>query len=113
MKIKVKAFLLVLCLALSVGFTQAQACEPVTFNNVPSGTFECMKNHLTNYGIDVPYGSSGELSSHGITALYVWDGESKLTIEIIQKPRLISCGTADNEIGKFVKECQTKEEPLG
>lgn len=107
MKIKVRAFLLVLCLVLSVGFVQAQACKPVTFNNVPPDTFECMKNQLINYGIDVPPGNSGELSGHGITAHFVWDENSKLTIEIINKPRFISCGTAENEIGKFVQECQT------
>jgi hypothetical protein len=107
MKIKVKSFLLVLCLVLSVGFAQAQACKPVTFNNIPSGTFECMKNHLNDYGIHVPPGNIGELSGHGITAHFVWDGESKLTIQITEKPRFISCGTADNEIGKFVDECQT------
>ncbi len=106
MKIEIKIFLLVLCIILSVGFAQAQACEPLTFQNVQSNTFECMKGHLIDYGIKVPPGSSGELSGHGITAQFVWDEDSILTIQIIEKPRIVSCRTAENEIGKFVNQCQ-------
>jgi hypothetical protein len=113
MKIKINVFLLVLCLVFSVGFAQAQACELLTFHNVPLDTFECMKNQLISHGIDIPPGNSGELSGHGITAHFSWDGESKLTIQITNKPRLISCGRADNEIGQFVQECQISKEISG
>jgi hypothetical protein len=113
MKIKIKAFLLILFLIFSVEFAQAQACEPITFSNVPPDTFNCMKSQLIDYGINVPSGNSGELSGHGITGNFVWDEESKLTIQITKKPRFISCGTADNEIGKFVQECQIVKENLG
>lgn len=106
MKIKIKVFLLVICLVFSVGFAQARSCEPITFNNVPPDTFECMKNQLIGYGINVPPGNSGELSGHGISAHFTWDGTSKLTIQITNRPIFISCGRADNEIGQFVKECQ-------
>ena len=106
MKRKIKVSLLVLCLALSVGFAHAKPCEPITFSNVPPDTFECMKKQLQDYGIDVPPGNSGELSGHGIVGNFVWDGESKLTIQITNKPVFVSCGVADNEIGKFVQKCQ-------
>jgi hypothetical protein len=113
MKIIIRALLLVLCLVLSVGFAQARSCEPVTFYNVPPDTFECMKSQLIEHGIDIPHGNSGELSGHGIHARFVWDGESKLTIQITNRPVFISCGRADNEIGKFVQECQIVKENLG
>jgi hypothetical protein len=110
MKRKLLASLLVLCLAFSIGLAHAQiggtGCEPKTFLNVPPDTFECMKKQLQDYGIYVPPGDSGELSGHGIVGNFVWDGESKLTIQITNKPVFVSCGVADNEIGKFVQECQ-------
>ena len=106
MKIVIRAFLLVLCLVFFVGFAQARSCEPVTFYNVPPDTFECMKSQLIEHGIDVPHGNSGELSGHGIRAHFEWDGKSKLTIQITNRPIFISCGRADSEIGKFVHECQ-------
>ena len=106
MKIKLIVSLLVLCLALSVGFAQAQSCDTITLSNVSPNTFECMKTELQNYGIHVPPGNSGELSGHGIVGNFVWDGISKLTVQITQKPFFVSCRTADSEIGKFVQECQ-------
>lgn len=103
---KLIAALLVLFLAFSVGFAHAKPCEPITFSKVSPDTFACMKAKLQNYGIDVPSGYNGELSGKGIAAHFVYDGTSSLTIQIKDKPLFISCGTADNEIGKFVQECQ-------
>jgi hypothetical protein len=105
MKRKFMVFLLVICLAFSVGFAHAKPCEPTTFSNVPPDTFECMKKKLQDYGIYVPPGNDGELSGKGIAARFLWDGESTLTIQITEKPIFVSCGTADNEIKKFVNEC--------
>ena len=109
MKRRLIASLLVLCLAclaFSVGFAHAQSCESTTFSNVPPVTFECMKKKLQDYGIYVPPGNDGELSGHGITARFMWDGKSDLTIQITGKPFFVSCETAANEIKKFVDECQ-------
>ncbi len=106
MNMKLIAALLVLFLAFSVGFAYAKPCETTTFSNVSPDTFACMKTKLHNYGIDVPPGYNGELSGKGIVARFVYDGTSSLTIQIKDKPFFVSCGTADNEIGKFVKECQ-------
>jgi hypothetical protein len=106
MNIKLKVSLLLLCLVFAIGFAQAQSCDKITLSNVPPHTFECMKTKLEGYGISVPPGNSGELSGHGIVGNFVWDGESKLTLQITKKPVFVSCQTADNEIEKFVKECQ-------
>lgn len=103
---KLIASLLVLCLAFSVGFAHAKPCEPTIFSNVPPDTFECMKTKLQDYGIYVPAGNEGELSSKGIAAHFLWDGESILTIKVTDKPAFVSCRTADNELKKFVDECQ-------
>ena len=103
---KIRISLLVMCLVFAVGFAQADSCKSVTFSNVPPDTFTCMKTKLQGYGISVPPGNSGELSGHGIVGNFVWDGKSSLTLQITKKPLFISCGTADSEIDKFVKECQ-------
>ena len=106
MNSKLKISLLILCLVFTVGFAQAKACDTTTFSNVQPDTFACMKTKLQGYGISVPPGNSGVLSGHGIVGNFIWDGESKLTVQITQKPFFVSCGTADSEIEKFVKECQ-------
>ncbi len=110
MKMKLIVSLLLLCLVFAVGLAQAQiggrGCEPITFSNVPPSTFECMKTKLQDYGIYVPPGDSGELSGKGIVANFEWDGKSALTIQVTRKPSFVSCSTADNEIGKFVDQCQ-------
>lgn len=100
------ATLLVLFLAFSIGFAYARPCEPITYSKVSPGTFACMKTKLHNYGINIPAGYNGELSGKGIAAHFVYDGTSSLKIQIKDKPFFISCGTAGNEIGKFVRECQ-------
>jgi hypothetical protein len=106
MKGKLIAFLLVLCLAFSIGFAHAKPCEPITYSGVTPDTFACMKTKLQNYGIYVPPGYNGELSGKGVAARFVYDGTSSLTIQITDKPRVVSCDTAAKEIGKFVQECQ-------
>lgn len=109
MKRKLIASLLVLCLAFSVGLAQAQVngtvCPTITFLNVTSDTFECMKKKLQDEGNYVPPGNSGELSLQGATGTFEWDGNSTLTVNITQKPFFISCEMATNEITKFVKDC--------
>jgi hypothetical protein len=109
MKRKLIVFLIVTCLAFSVGLAHAQiggkGCESITFYNISQDTFECMKTKLQDYGIYVPPGDSGELSDKGITGTFLYDGESILTIEITKKPVFVSCETEDNELTRFVKEC--------
>jgi hypothetical protein len=106
MKRKLIAVLLVLCLAFSIGLAQAKKCEPTTFSNVPSPTFDCMKKKLQDYGIYVPPGNNGELSGKGVAASFLWDEKSNLTIQIKEKPLPVSCELAAREIKKFVEECQ-------
>lgn len=109
MKRKFIAYLLVLCLAFSIGLADAQiggnGCAPTSFLDVPPDTFECMKTKLQDYGISVLPGNFGELSGKGVTAVFLWDGKSILTIKVKEKPFAVSCETANNEIRKFVEEC--------
>ena len=112
MKGKLIALMIVLCLVFSVGFAYAKPCEPTTFSNVPPDTFACMKTKLQNYGIYVPPGNNGELSGKGIAASFLWDGSHSLTIQIKEKPFFVSCGTATNEISKFVDECQVSPQSM-
>jgi len=102
--------LLVMCLVLSLGIAQAQigedSCKPIKFINVTPQAFECMKTKLQNYGIEVPQGNEGKLSGKGIVAKFEWDGKSELTIEVKERPPLVSCETADEKLILFVDECK-------
>jgi hypothetical protein len=106
MKQKLVVSLLVLCLVLFVGSANAKKCEPITFSNVSNNTFECMKSKLQNYGIYVPPGNEGEVSEKGITANFMWDGKSNLTVGVTEIPLFVKCETASNELNNFVEECQ-------
>jgi hypothetical protein len=106
---KLIASLLVLCLAFSIGFAHAAPCKPATYSNVSPDTFQCMKTKLQNYGVSVPSGNGGELSSKGVSAHYLWDGKSTLVIKVTDKPALVSCETANKELIKFVDECQASK----
>ncbi len=90
MKMKSIFSLLVVCLVFSPGLAQAQneesSCKSITFVNVTPDAFECMKNRLQNYGIDVPPGNEGKLSERGVTGRFEWDGRSILTTTIEEKP---------------------------
>lgn len=103
---KLVVSLLVLCLVFFVGFANAKKCEPITFSNVSYNTFECMKSKLQNNGIYVPPGNEGELSGKGVTANFMWDEKSNLTIGVTGIPLLVRCETASNELNNFVEGCQ-------
>lgn len=102
--------LLVICSIYSTELVQAQfgggGCRPVTYSGITPDRFECMKQNLQDYGIYVPLGERGELSGSGITADFEWDGESKLTIPVTEKPFFVSCGTITDRIRQFAQECE-------
>lgn len=104
---KLVVSLLVLCLVFFVGFASAKKCEPITFPSVSNNTFECMKSKLQNYSIYVPPGNEGELSEKGVTANFMWDEKSNLTIGVTELPFLVRCETASNELNNFVNSCQS------
>ncbi len=103
---KLVVSLLVLCLVFFVGFANAKKCGPITFSNVSYNSFECMKSKLQNNGIYVSPGNEGELSEKGVTANFMWDEKSNLTIGVTEIPLFVRCETASNEINNFVKGCQ-------
>jgi hypothetical protein len=103
---KLVVSLLVLYLAFFIGFANAQRCQPITFSNVTPGTFECMKSKLQNYGVNVPPGDYGELSARGVSADFLWDGESLLTVGVKELPFFVRCERASNELSNFVGGCQ-------
>lgn len=106
MKKKLVVSLLVLCLAFFVGSANAKKCEPMTFSNVSNSTFDCMKSKLQNYGINVLPGNEGELSDKGVTANFMWDAKSNLTVGVTEIPLFVRCETASNELNNFVERCQ-------
>jgi hypothetical protein len=111
MKQKVIVSLLLFFLIFPIGLAHAQfgegSCKSVTYSNITPDVFECMKQDLMELGIYVPPEKSGELSGSGVTAYFEWDGESKLTIQVKEKPFFVSCKTINDEIGKFAQDCQS------
>ncbi len=110
MKRTLIAYLLMLCLIFPVGSAQAQfgggSCGSIRYSGFTPDIFECMKLDLQDYGIYVPPGESGELSGNGISDDFEWDGESKLTITVTEKPFFFSCRTISNGIRQFAQDCQ-------
>ncbi|WP_440944991.1 hypothetical protein ACSAZL_12585 [Methanosarcina sp. T3] len=102
---------LLMLLVFFAGSAHAQneenSCENVKIPDVTPGMFECLKEKLQGYGIDVPPGNKGELSDRGITGSFEWDGESNLTLTITRKPFFISCQTVGKEIVRFADECKS------
>jgi hypothetical protein len=110
-KRKLIIYMLALFLISPVGLAQAQLiggdnCEDLTYSGVTPDTFACMKQGLENYGINVPPGRSGELSGRGVTAEFMWDGESRLTVEITEKPFFVDCDTSNRRINNYVEACK-------
>lgn len=104
------ACLILLCSIYSTGLAQAQfgggGCRPVTYSGITPDRFECMKQGLQDYGISVPSGESGEISGNGITANFEWDGRSKLTITVTEKPFFAGCGTITDRVRQFAQDCE-------
>lgn len=80
-------------------------CQPITYNNVTSDVFICMKKKLEATGIHVPSGNIGDMEGSGVRAHFEWDGKSNLKITITDKPFIASCGYVIGKITDFVHEC--------
>ena len=82
------------------------ACQPVTYHNVTSSVFDCLKKELEAAGIHVPPGDSGEISGQGITAKFKWDeAAATLWVEVTKKPFIVSCGFVTGKIHDAVQKC--------
>lgn len=104
MSMKIKASLVMISLFLTIGLVSAQNCEPQTFSKVTPAVFDSIKTCVQNYGIDVPSGDSGEISYMGVSAYFMWDGESNLTIQFTDLPCFISSDTANVKLDSFINQ---------
>lgn len=104
MNMKIKASLLMISLVLTIGLVSAQNCEPQTFSKVTPAVFDSIKTYVQNYGISVPPGNSGEISYMGVSAYFMWDGESNLTIKFTNLPYFINCDTANAKLENFLNQ---------
>ena len=85
-------------------------CDPVTFHNINQNVFDFIKKKLSDAGTPVSPGNRGRITGMGITADFIWDGESNLMIKVIKKPWIVSCETVIEKISDFVKSCsETKQ----
>ena len=80
-------------------------CNPITYSNVTSEVFECLKKKFESARIHFPTGNSGDMEGSGVKVHFEWDGKSNLTITITEKPFIVSCGFVIGKITDFVHEC--------
>ena len=79
--------------------------DSVTYSNVKPNVFSCMKQRLTEAGVQVTQGNEGDLEGHGTKVHFKWDGMANLTITIEDKPWYISHVTITGKIHDFVLAC--------
>lgn len=104
MNMKTKASLLMISLVLTIGIVSAQNSEPQTFSRVTPAVFNSIKTSVQNYGVYVPSGDSGEISYMGVSASFIWDGESNLTIQFTNLPNFIDSDTANAKLDNFINQ---------
>lgn len=81
-------------------------CSSVTYHEVTSKVFNCLKKKLEEGGVHIPSGTSGELSGHGVTADFSWDEKAATLVITIKKlPWYASCGMATGKIHDQIKSC--------
>lgn len=77
------------------------SCPTETFTMSPEEFSAARTKLLSDQGIEIPEGvNHGTISKLGATVQYDYDGET-LTLTVISKPFLISCGAARNMMRKF------------
>lgn len=77
------------------------SCPTETFTMTPEEFTAARAELLDKQGIEIPDGvNHGNISKLGATVQYDYDGTT-LTLTVISKPFLISCGAARNMMRKF------------
>ena len=82
------------------------ACDPVTYHDITSEIFECLKSRLQDAGYTLQ-GTSGTISGPmGIVIDYDWDENSKtLYTHVRDKNFLVSCKRITDELEKAIGQC--------
>lgn len=82
------------------------SCDPVTFNNVDTKVFDCLKGKLSALGLNLE-GAKGSISGPmSIAVDYEWiEANSTLFIHVVSKNFLIPCSRVNAEIEKAIKQC--------
>lgn len=83
-------------------------CDSVTYNNVTQDVLNCLRKRLDKAGIKIPAGNEGEIEGYGVKGHFKWDGASKLTLTITDKPLIIPCGTIMDKINDALHGCGAK-----
>lgn len=104
MNVKMKAALLMVSLVLTIGLVSAQNYEPQTFTGVTPAVFNEIKAFAQDYGICVPDGNYGEISYTGVSARFMWDGKSSLTIQFTDLPFFVNDDLANAQLNKFINQ---------
>ena len=82
------------------------SCEPVTFNNVDTKVFNCLKGKLQGLGYDLE-GTKGTINGPmSITIDFEWnETAATLFIHVVSKNFLIPCSRVNAELEKAIKQC--------
>ena len=64
-----------------------------------------MKNKLESAGIHVPAGNEGEIEGYGVKGHFKWDGVTKLTVTVTDKPLILPCSTITGIFNSAIHDC--------
>ncbi|HEX5726763.1 MAG TPA: hypothetical protein VFX98_14905 [Longimicrobiaceae bacterium] len=82
------------------------SCPAESYPDVTREVYDCLKRRLAGYGITVPPGDSGTVSSHGFSGTFDFDeGASTLTLTMTKKPDFASCAEIARTLGGAVRAC--------
>lgn len=65
--------------------------------------FQAIRRNFAEHGVEVPDETSGEISQHGVTARFTYDGIT-LRLSIIKKPFLATTSYVTNSLNEFIAE---------
>jgi len=82
------------------------SCDPVTFNNVDTKVFSCLKGKLQSLGYALE-GNKGTINGPmSIAVDFEWnEAAATLFIHVVSKNFLIPCSRVNAELEKAISEC--------
>ena len=84
-------------------------CNAVTYHGINQKVFDCLKKKLADVHINVPPGNEGDIEGDTpvgkIKGHFKWDGVSNLTVQITEKPWIVSCGKIIGTLHDAVHDC--------
>jgi hypothetical protein len=83
------------------------ACDPIVVHDITRAIFDCLRAKLSDVGVTIPSGTSGEISGMGLSGTFAWEEETEtLTVTVTQKPFFLSCEMIDEQLRRAADRCK-------